>query len=96
MPYIKPVYKGVYEQGIQSLRQAFAGVGASGGELNYVLTSVALAWLTYHQPPYNYELRSATFKELQCAANEFYRRVLANYEDKKIEENGDVFPREVL
>jgi hypothetical protein len=28
---------------------------------------------------------------LHCAADEFYRRVAAKYEDKKIDENGDVY-----
>ena len=96
MPYIKPEDKPVYAVGIQELADAFASVGAGGGDLNYVLTRVALAWLMYHQPPYNYELRSTAFKELQCAANEFYWRVVRPYEDRKIEENGDVYPREVL
>ena len=29
---------------------------------------------------------------LRCAQMEFYRRVAAPYEDKKIQENGDVYP----
>lgn len=28
--------------------------------------------------------------EIECAKLEFYRRIVAPYEDKKIEENGDV------
>ena len=91
MPYIKSSDKGVYEKGIRSIREAFAGVGASDGELNYVLTSVALAWLNYHQPPHNYSLRSDVVKAFECAKLEFYERRVRPYEDEKIKENGDVY-----
>lgn len=96
MPYIKQEDKPVYETGIQALTDAFAAVGAGDGDLNYVLTSVALAWLTYHQPPYGYALRGRVLLALEAAKLEYYRRVMAPYEDDKIEENGDVYPREVL
>ena len=91
MPYIKPSYKGVYENGIQSIREAFAGVVAGDGELNYVLTSVALAWLEYHQPPHSYSLLSDVVKAFECAKLEYYERKMRPYEDEKRKENGDVY-----
>ncbi|KKM20324.1 hypothetical protein LCGC14_1646640 [marine sediment metagenome] len=97
MPYIKQDDRAIYESGIQAFRDAFAAVGAGDGDLNYVLTSVALAWLEYHQPPHGYSLRSDVIKALECAKLEFYRRMLVDYEDKKIEENGDVYlPSDVV
>ncbi len=96
MPYIKRENKLVYADALTEIADAFASVGAGGGDLNYVLTSVALAWLMYHQPPYNYELRSDVIKAFECAKFEYYERVMRGYEARKIAENGDVFPREVL
>ena len=91
MPYIKPADRSVYDFMLRIIESDFASVGAGGGDLNYVLTKVCIAWLNYHQPPHNYELLSTVFKELGCAQAEWYRRVLAPYEDKKREENGDVY-----
>ena len=71
-------------------------MGAGDGDLNYVLTKVALAWLMYHKPPYNYSLRGRALLAFEAAKLEYYRRVMAPYEDRKIEENGDVYPRELL
>ena len=96
MPYIRQDDRAIYESGIQAFRDAFAAAGAGDGDLNYVLTSVALVWLEYHQPPYNYSLRSRVLAAFEAAKLEFYRRAMAAYEDDKIEENGDVFPEEVL
>ncbi|KKK97457.1 hypothetical protein LCGC14_2652580, partial [marine sediment metagenome] len=77
MPYIRRKDKTVYNGGIQLLGEAFAAVGAGDGDLNYVLTSVALAWIDYHKPPYSYTLYSNVVKALECAKLEFYRRKLA-------------------
>ena len=96
MPYIDKDERIIYEAGIQEFRDAFAEMGAGDGDLNYVLTSVALAWIEYHQPPSGYSLRADVIKAFECAKLEFYRRAMANYEDKKIVANGDVYPREVL
>jgi hypothetical protein len=96
MPYIKPVYRTAYVNAVKGLERIFATVGAGEGDLNYVLTSVALAWLKYHKPPYKYATRVQVLAAFEAAKLEYYRRVMAPYEDKKIEVNGDVYPREVL
>lgn len=58
------------------------------GELTYQLTADCL----------NFVAGSAAFGKyaevvaaLECAKLEFYRRVMAAYEDRKCEENGDVY-----
>jgi hypothetical protein len=59
------------------------------GELTYVLTTVAIRYVEAHGR------RFQTFGEvlgaLQATSLEFYRRRVADYEDEKIEENGDVY-----
>ena len=58
------------------------------GELNYVLTKIASAWLGYEA---NYDRLSDVIKTFECAKLEFYRRVLVPYENAKADENGDVY-----
>lgn len=96
MPYIEEDDKLIYRYGLRELADAFAARGAGDGDLNYVLTKVVIAWLMYHQPPYNYALRGRGLLALQAAALEYYRRVMAPYEERKMRAHGDVYPEEVL
>lgn len=58
------------------------------GKLNYVCTRLALAVMG--QPKYwKIALISGV---LSNVASEFYRKLAIPYEDKKIAENGDVYP----
>lgn len=61
----------------------------SSGELNYAITRLCNNYL------FDKGLRYATLNEivgvLECAKLEFYRRMAAGYEDKKKDENGDVY-----
>lgn len=59
------------------------------GELNYFLTLVCLDYLNIKGMSYTHA--SEVVSALECAKLEFYRRKLAPYEDKKIQENGDVY-----
>lgn len=63
------------------------------GELNYGITELCLAFLN-NQPAGNgtYASYNAVMGALACASAEFYRRMAAPYEDKKIREAGDVYP----
>lgn len=58
------------------------------GQLNYALTEKMLCYLWDRGVSY------ATMNEivgaLECAKQEFYRRVMVPYEEKKRAENGDV------
>ncbi len=96
MPYIERGDKLVYTDALAEIQDAFASVGAGDGDLNYMLTQVAIAWMMYHKPPYNYSLRGRVLLAFEAAKLEYYRRVMAPYEDAKIVANGDVFPEEVL
>lgn len=56
------------------------------GEINYIVTVILKR---IYQPPKYYRYNRA-MGVLECIKQEFYRRVVAPYEDKKIQENGDV------
>lgn len=59
------------------------------GELNYAITKLVYE---YHQRMGGrYQHINDVLGALEGAKLEFYRRVAAPYEDKKIEENGDVY-----
>jgi len=62
------------------------------GELNYVITTLCLDYLEASQG--SYQDFNEVIGVLECAKLELYRRAVALYEDKKIAENGDVYPEE--
>lgn len=80
MPYIK-----------QEARERLAKIIAAenAGELNYVFTAMANEYL--FRKGKNYQNINDILGALEGAKLEFYRRVAAPYEDKKIIENGDVY-----
>lgn len=58
------------------------------GELNYLITRMVHIWCAHHGV--SYANLSAARGVLRDAHDEFYRKVMAPYEDKKIDENGAV------
>ncbi len=63
-------------------------VPMSAGELNYLITSECIAYL----PDWpTYKDFNEIIGVLECVKQEFYRRAMAPYEDKKSEENGDLY-----
>jgi len=81
MPYIKKEDRKIWEDMALALPK-------TAGELNYVLTKIALVYLP-DVPRYNDY--NEVIGVLECMKQEFYRRAVAPYEDKKIKENGDVY-----
>lgn len=61
----------------------------TSGELNFVLTSVIEDYRLFHGD--SYQIFNDIVGALEGAKQEFYRRIVAPYEDKKIIENGDVY-----
>lgn len=59
------------------------------GELNYRLTTICDDYL--RQQGRNYANLNSVIGVLECAKLELYRRIVAPYEDTKIEKNGDVY-----
>lgn len=64
------------------------------GDLNYAISVLVGLYVKYKGMSYTNASEALT--AMDGAKLEFYRRVLAPYEDKKIKENGDVYPPEIL
>lgn len=62
---------------------------ASAGELNFAVTCLINAYLRTHGK--RYETMNAVIGALESAKLEFYRRVVAPYENQKQAQNGDVY-----
>ena len=62
----------------------------SVGELNYVITKAVSDYIVAGGTQC-YGLINEAIGVLECAKLELYRRVAAPYEDKKKEENGDIY-----
>lgn len=86
MPYISKDRRFIYRiEGPYSGPEAPASVG----ELNFLITSICRDWAT--QDGLSYSAINDVVGVLECVKQEFYRRMAAQYEDKKIKENGDVY-----
>lgn len=59
------------------------------GELNKAITKILIKYL--HDRKLSYQTINDIVGALEGAKLEFYRRVAADYENKKIQENGDVY-----
>lgn len=59
------------------------------GVLNYQITSLCKDY--WDDVGHRYQTINDIIGALECAKQEFYRRVVIPYEDKKIQENGDVY-----
>lgn len=77
MPYIN-----------QKDKDNFANL-SSPGKLNYVISSYLDEYL--QKNGLNYSNLNAAIGVLECAKLELYRRIVVPYEDKKLQENGDVY-----
>jgi hypothetical protein len=85
MPYIKKEDRIDLDECINDLEMYINN--EKPGELCYVIYKV-LNDLTKENKCF--KTMSSLISEVECAKLEFYRRIVAPYEDKKIEENGDV------
>lgn len=88
MPYIKPGRR------IQLGHRRDGDDAKSAGELNYLLTQEALRYYENAKrgDSGNYCVMNTIMGAFESAKAEFYRRVVAPYEDVKRVENGDVYP----
>lgn len=90
MPYIKKEDRGrLLEAGLgEFLENIQYSAPLSSGDLNFIITKILLEALG---PCPNYTRFNEIIGVLECCKQEIYRRKVAKYEDKKIEENGDVY-----
>lgn len=82
MPYLSRESKFYIDRG---------GEPRSPGELNYRLAKECLRFLKVNGPLTYFRINDVV-GALECAKQEFYRRVAVPYEENKIAENGDVYP----
>lgn len=84
MPYVEQKNRDCLDPLILELAKEIE----TDGELNYVVT--VLAHLRVMQKGLGYQSLQDVSSVLDCARQEFYRRVISRYEDIKIKQNGDV------
>lgn len=89
MPYIKKYkrkfFDGKMEELINYIKKQTYYHGFEPGYLNYIITRISMATF-----PNSYEDYNKIIGVLECVKYELYRRVISDYEDKKINENGDL------
>ena len=87
MPYIKREKRALYKDEIDSLVKKLRNqpLTDQDGDLNYVVTCVMK--MLYEPRYFNY---NRALGVIEAIKQEYYRRVVAPYEDEKIKENGDV------
>lgn len=84
MPYIKQDKRKAYDDALQKLHRTVI----VPGELNYCITKICDNFIG---DQINYDKLNTIIGVLECVKNEYYRRVVTPYEDRKCCENGDVY-----
>ena len=93
MPYIPQEKRTIIDDKMKNITDHILhkDTTTSIGEINYIITSLLNSYINKKQ--FNYDLCNNIIGVLECAKQELYRRVVAEYEDYKIQENGDVYTR---
>lgn len=93
MPYIKLQDKEVLNSLLEETLKLVSKPGfCTAGDLNYIFTVLAQSYLK--GSGLNYNSLNTIVGVFESARAEFQRRVVGPYEDRKIEENGDVYQTE--
>ena len=93
MPYIQEKKRSDFTSPLLELQIVMEECGCSSGDLNYLFTKLAQAYLEC--AGLNYAALNDVVGALEGAKAEFQRRVVAPYEDGAIERNGDVYFKEL-
>ena len=86
MPYIKSERRPRFDAIVDVFKHM--GAVAAVGDMVYLFTRLLVTWLPKEPTFDDY---NTALGILEAAKLELYRRVVASYEDKKKEENGDVY-----
>lgn len=89
MPYIEDhKFRSLYDGFLESIIHVLDRVPKykKHGHINYIITKLIL-----DTKPDCYKDFNAILGVLESVKLEMYRRIISAYEDKKIEENGDVY-----
>ena len=90
MPYIKTIARSDFEPALNEIFGKITEV-TTEGDMNYMITRMILRYLNTHET--DYRNINGMIGMLECAKLELYRRLAAPYENKKVDENGDVYPQ---
>ena len=90
MPYIKREDRKKYDRLVDELVNELSQCDKLPvGHINYIITTMLDKAISKHG--LCYDNINAMMGVLSCISTELYRRVAVPYENKKIEQNGDVF-----
>ena len=89
MPYIDGPGRLKFQPFLDKLLADLDYYGITPGELNYLFTILSIQYVKRKGKSYTH--MNDVIGALEGAKLEFYRRMVAPYEDEKIEENGDVY-----
>ncbi len=95
MPYIKKERREEINEALESLLiyiEDKAPEDFVAGDMNYIFTQIVDQYLL--SANLNYQNINNVVGAFEGAKLEFYRRVAAPYEDKKVVENGDAYSEE--
>jgi len=87
MPYIKKNCRVDIDTALDRMPEFYGSFEClESGELNYLITKILLS-----TKPKRYEDYNKLVGVLECVKLELYRKRISKYEDKKCEENGEVY-----
>lgn len=87
MPYITNSEKEKIDKGFVALHLSELN---NAGSLNYAIHQVIAQYISQNQE--SYQTYNDIVGALDCAKMELYRRLISEYEDKKMAQNKDVAP----
>ncbi len=90
MPYVDSNKRKKFDSFILALVSVLKKEKHDNGDLNYCISKLVHEWLILHPDGLRYDAASDAHKAMVCAAAEFYRVVVAPYEDLKSKQNGPV------
>lgn len=88
-PYIVKPSRKMLDDSIQEIIDLIQVSDKPHGEANYAISRIVAGSLE-PKTGWNYAALAAAYACFLAAAAEFYRRMLADYEDYAIEKNGDI------
>lgn len=98
MPYINQESRKTIDKNLEPILKYFNQAGdivTYDGEMNYVITRLLLSFYggkgVLGHGNRGYQAYNRAMGVLECAKQEFYRRVIVPHETAKIKENGDVY-----
>ena len=89
MPYIPQDKRKELEDKMEDLFSHINSSELSIGEINFIISSILNKYMKASN--FNYALCNSLIGVLECAKLELYRKVVAEYEEVKISQNGSLY-----